>query len=249
MPNENAEGSQNPSTEDPQTPEPKSSEPNLGNLVNSAVTAQLRRFAEKQLPSMLESAIKPLTEQLAALKAAPPPPPPEEDSKKKVSPEVAALTQQLEDMKAALKNEAESRALAEKKAREDRVFSDFKGHLAKSVRPEMLDVIANHLFHVQKMVEIDDSGSATFKGTRTNYGITEEIAYPLKDGVDNWLKSEDAKPYLPAPGTSNTPTTRRTVVSNTGLPKDFDLSKATPEQKLQYAEQLEQEWGSLLAKS
>lgn len=228
------------------TPDPKTVEapqPDIGNLVNSAVTNQLKRFAEKQLPSLFAEAMKPFQEQIAALKSVPEP----EDKKKVIAPEVVALTQQLEEMKAKLTREAEQRATSEKKAREDRAFNDFKGHLSKSVRPEMLDMVASHLFHIKKLVEVGEDGTAVFKGTRTQLGMTEEVQYPLKDGVDNYLKSEDAKPYLPAPGVSTTPTSKRPTVMPSTMPKDFDLSKATPQQKLQAAEELEKTYAAALA--
>lgn len=223
------------------TPDDKQNQqPDLGNIVNSAVTSQLKRFIKNEFPALLGEALKPVTEQLAAIKAAPPQPQEggDGDKKPKVDPQVAALTQQIEEMKAKLTREAEQRAAAEKKARDDRAFSEFKGYLAKSVRPEMLDMVASHLFHIEKMIDVAEDGTATFKGTRTNFGITEEVAYPLKDGVEQWLKGDQAKAFLPAPSTSNTPPHRRQVISPSALPKDLDMATATPAQKIQKAEEL-----------
>lgn len=245
MPTENEPGSQNPGTPN-DAPKTEANQAELGNAINAAVTSHMKRLTEKTLPTMLEGAMKPLLDQIAALKAAPAPTAATDD-KTKVSPEVAALTQQLADMKTKLTQEGEQRAAAEKKSRDDRAFSDLKSQLASQVRPEMLNVIASHLFHIEKSVEVDDTGNAIFKGKQTNYGITEDVAYPMKDGVEQWLKSDAAKPYLPAPGTSSTPTTQRRHIAAPTFGKDVDISKLNPTQRVQYAEELELQATAALA--
>ncbi len=241
MPHETEGDSQN-------APDPKvteSGQPDISNVVNSAVSSHLKRFVEKQLPGIFAEALKPFQEQVAKLQA--PPPADDEKSKNKQSPEMTALQTQLEEMKTRFAQETEQRIAAERKAREDRAYSEFKGMLAKNVRPEMLDMVADHLFLIKKIVEVPESGNPTFKGSRTQYGITEEVAYPLKDGVDNWLKSDDAKPFLPAPSASTTPTSKRQLISPTQLPPNFDPATATAEQKLQAASELEQKYAAALA--
>lgn len=243
MPNETESGSQTPDNQNESTPA-KLDSAELGNAINAAVSSHLRRFAEKQLPTLLAEAMKPFGEQIAALKSTPATP---VEEKTKISPETAALTQQLEELKTRLAQEAEQRVAVEKKAREDRAFSEFKSHLSKSVRPEMLDMVARDMFHNQKLVDVAEDGSVTFRGTRSNYGITEEVAYPLKDGVENWLKSDGAKPFLPAPSTSNTPTTRKQVQAPFQFEKTVDPSKLSPEQRVAYAKELEAKWAASLA--
>lgn len=238
-----------PSPDTTDTPPPAAGTPDVGNLVNAAVSAHLRRFTEKQFPSLLAEAFKPFSEQIAALKA--PPAPADDDAPRgktaKVDPTVIALQQQLEEFKRQAAESDNKRAVAEKKSRDDRAFSDLKSQLAKSVRPEMLDMVANHLFQIEKMVEVSDDGTSYFRGTRaTMPGFTEEVNFPLKDGVDNWLKSEAAKPFLPAPGTSNTPNSRRQTAMPSALPKDFDLANATDAQKVQAASELEQRYAAAL---
>lgn len=237
---------QNDTNENPEGKKPEGNA-EMGNAINAAVSNHIKRFTEKQLPTLLEGAMKPLLDQIAALKTAAPAQTPAADDKTKTSPEVAALTQQLADMKAKLAQEGEQRAAAEKKARDDRAFSDLKSFLAPTVRPEMLEVIANHLFHIQKTVEVDETGNAIFKGTRSNYGITEDVAFPLKDGVDQWLKSDAAKPYLPAPGTSQAaPTQRRQIAAPQRFTTDVDVNRLTAEQRVIYAEELEQRFAAAL---
>lgn len=236
-----------PSPDTTETPPPAAGTPDVGNLVNAAVSAHLRRFTEKQFPTLLAEAFKPFSEQIAALKAPPPPPPPQDDDAPrgktpKVDPTVVALQQQLEDFRRQAAESDTRRASAEKKSRDDRAFSDLRSHLSKSVRPEMLDMVSNHLFQIQKMVEVSEDGTSYFRGTRTTMpGFTEEVNYPLKDGVENWLKSEEAKPFLPAPGISNTPASRRQTVLPGSLPKDFDLAKASDGQKVQAAADMERQ--------
>lgn len=210
-----------------------------GNTINQAVTAHLKRFAEKQLPALLEAQLKPLFEKIEAVSKAPPPK--EDESGKKVDPEIAALKAKLDEQIAIATASEKARAAAEEKARNDKAFADFKGHLAKTVRPDMLDVVASHLFHIEKRVVVDpETGEATFKGVQTRFGITDEVAFPLKDGVENWAKSESAKPFLPAAGTSNTPkTTRATGIAASSLPQNMNFETASPQQRIQAAAEME----------
>lgn len=248
MPNETDGGSQNP----PDTQNQIS--PEVGNFINAAVTAQLKRFAEKQLPDVLkghlESAMKPVLEKLSA-----PPPAPQGDDeeqrpkgkKSAPSPEVAALEQKLQDTLKALKDAEDRRVATEKKAREDRAYSEFKVELGKHVRPDVLDMVADYLFRAQSVVDVQEDGNAYFKSTRNSYGIEEDIRLPIKDGVESWAKSDAAKPFLPSPGVSHAdPLTKKKVVM-APMPKDIDLDKATPEQKVQMAMQKAEELGRKLA--
>lgn len=207
MPNDN-EGSSNES-------EPKYlTSDEVGQIVNAAVTSHLRRFTEKQLPELLNGALKPLAEKIAAV------PPPsdggEEDStkkKSKQSPEYLAMQQEMEAMKKALQAEKDRVAAAEKKSREERSYSELRSSLEGKVRPEFLDLVAKHLFVVEGRVETDETGSSLFKTTHIPYtgADPEEIRLPLKAGIDQFLKSDTAKPFLPAPtsGASSAPLPKR----------------------------------------
>lgn len=212
-------------------------EDQIGNIVNAAVTNHLKRFTENQLPKMLEASLKPIADKLSAPASTPDP---EEKGKSKVDPQVAALSKQLEDMQKAMAAEREGRIAAEKKQREDRAFSDLKASLAPKVRPELLDMLANHLFKVEGRVEFEEDGSAVFKYERNNYGMKEEVRLPIKDGVDAYLNSDAAKPFIPAPGTSQTTPVRKSqTISLLNSPTPFDPAKASDEDKLKYAREIE----------
>jgi hypothetical protein len=244
MPNELQGDSQN-------APDQSDKSADIGNMVNAAVTAHLKRFAEKTLPEILKSQLETALKSVAP--AAPPPPAPETEttekaSKSKVSPELAAMQQKLDETLKALKDADERRIATEKKAREDRAFSELKSTLAAGqVRPEMLDMVANHLFRFDNKVELQEDGTPLFKTTRNSYGIEEEVNLPLKDGVEAWLKSESAKAFLPAPGVSQVTPAKKTPFVRPPVSKDIDLDKASPQEKINAAAQKEAEIRQKLA--
>lgn len=174
----------------------------VGQIVNAALTNRL----PKMLTPALEAAFKPFSDKLAALQnPAPPSDEGEADGKKKkpATPEVLAMAKQIEDMQKALKEKDDRAAAAEKKNREQKAYADLRSSLEGKVRPELLDLVANNLFHVERRVETDESGNTLFRSTRPTYagGDPEDIQLPIKSGVEDFLKSEGAKAYLPAPST------------------------------------------------
>lgn len=201
MPNENDDGSLNPS--DP----PKAlTEADIGNLVNAAVTNHLKRFAEKTLPTILEASLKPHLEKITA---APTPPPgdegeqaPKGSKKDKKDPELLALQDQFKAVQEQLAAEKTAREAVEKKARDDKAYSELRSSLEGKVRPELVDLVASHLFHVEKRVAFAEDGSVLFRAKQPLYqGSTEmeDVELPLRAGIDGYLKGDNAKAYLPAP--------------------------------------------------
>src|SRR6185369_11418573 len=228
MPNENDDGSQNPS-------EPRYvTEDQIGNIVNSALTA---RFP-KLLGPALDAALKPILDKLSA----PPPAPPSDDEgttkKGKQNPELLAMAQKLEEMQKELKVRDERVAAAEKKGREDKAFADLRAGLEGKVRPELLGMLVENLFHVQKRVEFDDQGTPLFKTSRVPYtgADPEELRLPLGAGVEDFLKSEAAKPFLPAPnpGAGAGPLPKRGPSPNPGG-TDFSKPATTEAEKTRRA--------------
>lgn len=241
MPNEIEPGSNTPETENDSAP---TGQPDIGAMVNAAVKNHLSRFAKNELPAMFGEALKPFTEQFAKFQA-----PKEEPVKEgKASPEIAALMRANEEIRKAYDSEKAERLATEKRAREERAFGDFKGQLAKGVRPDMLDIVARDIFHNQKLVNVNEDGSVTFKGTQSAYGMTSEVEFPLGAGVDSWLKSEAAKPFLPAPSVSTTPpnpSQRRLVTPGTS--KGADPAKMSDRQKASLALDRQSELEALAA--
>lgn len=218
MPNEIEDPSNNGSEE---TSFVKASD--IGNIVNAAVTSQLKRH----LGPAIEAATKPLLEKLAAVQT-PPPAGDEGDDKKKgkQTPEMLAMAKKLEEMEKTIADRDQKVAAAEKRAQEQKAFTDLRGALEGKVRPELLDFVASHLFQVDKRIEFDDAGNPLFKTSRVPYqgAEPEEALLPLKSGVEEFLKGESAKAFLPAPsaGSGAGPLPKRPASTPSG---GFDPSK------------------------
>lgn len=217
MPHENEPDSQNTGTQQ------QSAEEQIGNMVNAAVAAHLRRFTEKTLPGILEGALKPITEKLSA-----PPPVADEGDKKKgkqQDPELLAMAKRLEDMQKAMEAEQAKAAAAEKAARDQKAYGDLRGALDGKVRPELVDFVAKHLMHVEGRLDFDESGAPLFKATRAPFAGAdpEEIRLPLRAGIEDYLKSEAAKPFLPAP--SGAGATQLPKRAGAAQPTGADFSK------------------------
>jgi hypothetical protein len=113
------------------------------------------------------------------------------------------MVKKVEEMEKALSAERERVIAAEKKTREERAYTELRGSLEGKVRPELLDMVAKHLFMVEGRVETDESGTALFKSQRVPYTGAEPEE--VRAGVEDFLKSDAAKAFLPAPGTSSAP--------------------------------------------
>jgi len=145
----------------------------LIDLVNTVVGSRL----ERALPRALEGALAP---HLARLTPQAPSAPPETDPAKRLT----ALEQELA---ASRQREAKQR----QDVRETQAVAALKASLAPRVRPELLDVVASHLFHVSKAVTAGEDGSVTFAHGGQQYSLAE--------GVSEWAKTPQAAVFLPAP--------------------------------------------------
>lgn len=190
------------------TPDPNAElEQKIAGIVNAAVTSHLKRSLDKAIGAALETALKPIQDKIAQQHA------PQNDgegegkTKKKgqEDPATEALRREVEALKQQAKDSADRAAAVEKKAREDRAYAELVQSLDGKVRPEFKEVAAKMLFHADKRVEFDDDGNPLFKTSKAPYAGTdpEDIHLPLRAGVDDWLKSDGAKPFLPAPSTGS----------------------------------------------
>lgn len=214
----------------------------VGNIVNSAVTAHLRRFSEKQLPELLTASLKPITDKLAAtpVKTEDDAETPKGKSKNK-DPEVLAMAQKLDELTNTIKERDAQVAATNKKMREDRAFTELRASLEGKVRPELLDMVAKHIFVVEGLVEVDEQGTPLFKSKQAPYigADPEEVRLPLKAGVETFLKSESAKPFLPAPSTSGASPLPKRGTSPT--PGGIDFSKPATTDAEKAARSIERE--------
>lgn len=203
--------------------------PDVNAIVNQAITGHMKRFIEKQLPGMFESALKPIHERFAAAPAqavanA------QADSKK--TPEYAALEQKLHEIEKRATANADRASAAEKKQREDRAFSELRQGLTGKILPDFQDMVASHLFQVQKALDFEEDGTPVFTmRQKTAYG-DEDLRLPIKDGIDAWLKSDAAKPFIAPPGSSSaSPKPRSTGPTFTNT-QQFDPKTASDEEKI-----------------
>jgi hypothetical protein len=224
----------------------------VAEMVNGAVTSAAKKFPKVE--DIVKKTAEKISESLAptideALKA--------HDEKRKAErggnddddaagkkkgektpdPQLAAVQSQLADLTKKYDAEKSAREAAEKKARDDKAFSELRSSLQPHVRAELLDDLANNLFHIKKVVRVDDDGTILMK--------VEDTEYELKDGVPNYLKTKSALPYIPAPGqrkgngngTDETdPRGRRVNLDSNGLPK-YDKPAATDEERIRRSQE------------
>lgn len=173
--------------------------------MNSAVTAQLKRALPKALEGVTQTLNEAIAKQLGELKlpAKPEDEEPKDKAKDRPNPELIDLRQKYEAMQAKLTEAEAKREAAEKKRRDDKAYSDLRGALSKGgVRPDMLEDLADLLFHGRKQVQFDDDDQPMLKVkfSRGKGIAEEEQVLPLEAGVAQLLKTPMAGRYLPPPG-------------------------------------------------
>ncbi|MDI3282123.1 hypothetical protein [Polyangium sp. 15x6] len=154
--------------------EPSADDKKLANLVNSAVSAHLKRHLGK-LSETIETS---LAEKLAGLQQSAPKkadesdPKPDDDLRK----ELSALKDQLKSEK--------------QKAREKEAYAELKAKLADKVRPEALDTVLKVLKHDGR-ISLKRDGSVAF--------LHEDGEMDLDEGLSEWLKSREGSMFAPPP--------------------------------------------------
>jgi hypothetical protein len=171
----------------------------LSQIVNSAVTAQLKRILAKELAPAVQAAMGPLKQELDALK------PKEGEPQKpegKKHPEMLALEQRLEQMQAALQKAEDEKATERKVAREDRAFSGLVSELTGKVRPGTEKMVATLLKADGRLLIDEESGNPLLRvrASRIKGMAEEDLDLPITDGLAHYLKTKDAQIFLPSPG-------------------------------------------------
>lgn len=171
--------------------------------VNSAVTSQLTRV----LPKALEEATKGLQDSIQeAIKKALPSEPPggkHGEKDKDTNPlqkQVEALANDLENEKKARLEAENARIQAQRERQMDLGMNQFRAAISEKVKPELLDA-AVELFG-PKVLTLDDDGNVTLTVSRAPYkgAPLEKVQTTIDDGVEDFLKLESVKAFLPAPG-------------------------------------------------
>lgn len=211
--------------------------PDPNTVANAAAKAHISRFSEKVLPGLIASAMKPLLDEIQALKTVKPVVEVDDAAKgkNKSSPEMEAVKAQLEEMKTRFAAEQTARTAAETKSRNDSARAALKDALAPHVKPELLGILTDNLIVMKQVVEFDDDGTPLFKSKKADiYGDLEDVRMPLKDGVAQYLKTDEAKAFLPSPGSSGAaPLKTKTQTSHAG--SNVDLATADEATKIRMA--------------
>ncbi len=226
---------------------PPDAETALNNKLNAVVSSHMKRLIEKQLPGILgpmfESALKPIHEKLAA-----PPPSDDESGKAKgkkadASPEFQALQAKLTDWENKYAAAETARLTAEKKSRDDKAQNELRAALQPHVKSDLLDILSDHLYKNKGVVDFEEDGTPVFRSKKTDsWGAEEEVRLPLKAGVEQFLKSPDAKPFLPAPGSSSAAPVKKPMTQGGQSQGQPDLEKMTDEQKVRRSMELAEKY-------
>jgi hypothetical protein len=164
-------------------------------LVNAAV----RNHLSRALPSAIEQALAPVLAKLAP--AAPTTSAADEkDPAKRLSALEAEHNKLLQSL-----------AAERQKAREQVAFAELKKVMAPIARPELLDVAAERVFHLQRKIKVAEDGKATFDH--------DGVPLSLIEGITEWAKAKENAVFLPPPKPGAKPAPRtefRSPIVNSG---------------------------------
>ena len=199
---------------DPDTTEKKSddaggedeTEAKINAIVNRAITGHMKRFStsfEKSIGEKLAAlagsqGAKPKTEGGAE----------QQPGENNADPKYRALQDELARLKTQADEDRNERQRVEKKAKRQEARQSLRNELERGgVRPEMLDIAVGHLAKATKSLKIDpETGKPVLKVARVrvkNGSVEEQLFDDLSAGVRDFLKSDQAKVFLPAPNAKN----------------------------------------------
>jgi hypothetical protein len=226
--------------ENSQTEPEQKKEPDLATMVNAAVKSHISR----QLKDLdLDSKFKSISDAIESMKKTSEPEP--KKGKKDEDPEFVAMRQKLEEVSTNFTKAQQRAEEAERKRRDEQTRNDVRDHLQKTVRPEMIPFLTDYLLKASGKIEYDADGTPLFKHRMApGAGMAEEdVLMPLSDGLDAYLRTNDAKPFLPAPASGAAPktpaATRAQRASVSGPPK-YDKPASTDEEKIRRAMEKEE---------
>ncbi len=189
------------------------SEEDVGRIVNSAVTAQLKRALG---PAVTEAigGLK-LNEQIAEaigklqpVKVDTPkdvdddPDKPGRITTKELQRQLTGLQEKLDASEKKAQDLDRQRIEIEQRSRFDAAKNAFRAGVQPKVKPELLDPFVDYLAHVKGVLKVDDTGNPTLTVKRAAYKgapMTDEDL-PLAEAIPLLLATDEAKPFLPAPG-------------------------------------------------
>lgn len=168
----------------------------IGNMVNSSVTAKNKSFKQEMATQLAEfrAGIESLSSQLKT---------PTEKAESDKDRELKTLRADMQRLTEQIRAADEANAAMERERRTLTARSELRTALTGKVRPELLDDVAFILEN--RNVNFED-GAALMRIKKTTRIGTEEVNLPIADAVREWLSQPEARPYVPAPVKSETPT-------------------------------------------
>jgi hypothetical protein len=148
----------------------------LANMVNSAVTSQLKRHLSK-----FENSLSELKESFSSRQVSERPS--DQHDKKSAKDDDSLAMREVERLKAELNAE-------KARVREEKAYTSLRNYLSDKVIPERVDV-ALKLFKADQKIHFRRDGTPIVKHD------SEE--FELEEGAAQWLKSKEAAMFLPAP--------------------------------------------------
>lgn len=183
-------------------------EARIAKIANSAVTAQLKRELPKQLDAFKGDLAKLFDERL--------PKKPADDANgdgkgegkgaaQKADPEMLKLKEQLEKLTKANEEERRLRTEAEERNRREKAELTLRTELVEKhgLRAEHAEALVDR-WMARGTLKFNNDGEPvlTVKRARSKGARAEELEFSLSEGVADWAKGDDAKPWLPAAGAS-----------------------------------------------
>jgi hypothetical protein len=181
----------------------------IGQTVNQALSSKLTKAVSTAVAAALGPAIDGIKAEFAKAKpgaadddeggagnGTPPKP-------KKGDPETEALRTELNALKANQQKIIDDAKKATEAAREKQALGLLLTELGEvTSSPIVAQTVAKTMLKVDGRIEFDaETGEPSFKHSRPAYagGPPEEVLLTIKDGIQQWAKTEDAKPFLRAP--------------------------------------------------
>jgi len=153
---------------------------------SEALARVLPTALARHLPGLLESHLAPFKAAAAPAVVAPKAP--------ATAAAPGSVEAQLEEMRATLRTEQEGRAAERRGLAEARALGDLKTELGKAgIKAEVVDDVADLLFHARKVVTVAQDGHVTFK-------LGAEQYPSLAEGVAAWSRTPGAGLYKAPPG-------------------------------------------------
>lgn len=117
------------------------------------------------------------------------------------------ISSEIEELRAALGRETDARKATERRALEQSAHARLVKSLSGKVHSGTEDMIATLIQRGREQVVYDKSGPKLRLG---------QVDYSIEDGVSEWLGSDEAKVFIPAPSAPSAPV-KKTAGSKAGV--------------------------------